>query len=65
MPGAPAIEPEDESTEDGLSDLDDCIAAGKAGLDARRAFCNSASVPPEKKQGCWSRLLLSRAEWIG
>jgi hypothetical protein len=44
---------------------DACIAAGKAGFDERRAFCNSVMVPPYKKQGCWQRVLLSRAEWIG
>ncbi len=45
--------------------LDACIAAGKVGFEVRRAFCNSAFVPPNKKQGCWQHLLLSRAEWIG
>lgn len=45
--------------------VDVCIAAGKAGFEARRAFCNSSLVPPEKKKSCWSRALLSRTEWIG
>jgi hypothetical protein len=45
--------------------LDPCIAAGKAGLDARRDFCNHAFVAPEQKRPCWAHLLLSRAEWIG
>ncbi len=45
--------------------LELCVAAGKAGLDARRDFCNSAFVAPEQKRSCWAHMLLSRAEWIG
>lgn len=45
--------------------LELCVAAGKAGLDARRDFCNPAFVAPEQNRPCWAHLLLSRAEWIG
>jgi hypothetical protein len=41
-----------------------CISAART-LQARREFCNSAFVEPNQKQACWSRLLLTRAEWIG
>jgi hypothetical protein len=42
-----------------------CIARSARGFEARRAFCISAWVPPEKRPACWSKLLLSGAEWIG
>jgi len=62
---APGIEiEEDDAVPQGLA-LELCIVAGKADLEARRSFCNSAWVAPEQKRSCWSKLLLSRAEWIG
>jgi hypothetical protein len=59
------METEPAPAPEGSIALDMCVAAGKAGFDARGAFCRSILVPPQKKQGCWSRQLLSVVEWIG
>lgn len=42
-----------------------CLAAGRAGVEAREAFCRSSLVPPHGKEPCWRRVLLSLPEWIG